>query len=266
MGQNQQCTSEPIKISIKEVVDFCWCPQYHKIKYNNPNEKNFKELYDIALHKCFYYYLGALQNNDPASCSITTLKKKWGKEWIKQKTNSEIICTPSAQKRDTYDSNRKSGIDAIITFDELMNEKQFPIILNKPYEIKITENIILTGTWEYVREIERNGKNIIQVMKFKTEYNKFQVNHQIEHDLELTAAAYAFSNQFNVDSFELVYVDIYKKKLIVTSRYDKDFKLLKNTVISTVQSLKHNIKCISPDKKCYHCEYRNVCVSYMKGE
>lgn len=256
---DQQCTSEVLTLNIKDVLDFSWCPRYYDLKNDNPNERNLKEAYDTALHKCFYQYLLALQNDSLEG--LKTLKYRWGKEWIKQKTNSEIICTPSALKRDTYDAKRKAGIEAIITFDKLMNESQFPIIINKPYSIKIDSDVVLTGIWEYVREVEVNNEKIIQIMKFRTENNRFQVLNQMHHDLELTAAALAFDQTFNANTVQLVYVDIYKKKMMASYRTNKDFELLKNTVTSVARCIKNDIKCISPDKKCYHCEYRDICSS-----
>lgn len=257
---DQQCTSAVLELNIKDVLDFCWCPKYYELKNNNPNERNLKEAYDIALHKCFYQYLLSLQN-DTLVEGLKTLKYRWGKEWVKQKTNSELICTPSAIKRDTYDAKRKAGIEAIITFDNLMSTPQFPILVNKDYSIRISNDVILKGTWEYIREVEIDGKKVIQLIKFKTETNKFQVLNHTHHDLELTAAALAFSKTFNQNNldFQLIYLDIYRKKMITSYRTQKDFELLKNTVINVAKCMRHNIKCISPDKRCYHCEYRDSC-------
>lgn len=256
MDQNKNLT-----LSIKDVLDYSWCPKYYELKNNNPNEQNLKEAYDAALHRCFYTYLLALQN-DTLTDSLKTLKYRWGKEWVKQKTNSEIICTPSAVKRDTYDAKRRAGIDAILTFDKLMNTPQYPILINRQYSVQIG-NVTLTGTWEYIREVEIDGRKVIQILKFRTENNRFQVISHMHHDLELTAAALAFSKMFNAPEFQLVYVDIYKKKMTISYRTEKDFKLLEETITSVAKSIKHNIKCISPDKKCYHCEYRDICASSL---
>ena len=217
-----------------------------------------KEAYDISLHNVFYAYLRALQN-DTLKNSIEFLKYKWGREWIKNKTSTEIILTPSALKRDLYDSKRRAGIDAIITFDDLMDEPQVPIIINREYELKITDNIILTGVWEYIREVSSGDKKIFQILKFKTENNRFQVLGQMHHDLELTAAEMAFKQTFNGEA-QLVYVDIYKKKMVPSYRTRSDHQDLIQTVKSVAQCLKHNIRCVSPDKRCYHCEYRNECL------
>lgn len=255
--------ADQTSLAISEVLDYCWCPKYYDLKHQNPNELNLKELYDKALHRVFYSYLTALQQ-DTLKESLGFLKYKWGKEWVKQKTNSQIICTPSALKRDTYEMKRKAGIDAIITFDDIMNVPQFPIIINKPYSVSIG-SIELTGIWEYVRELERpDGSRVVQLMKFRTENNRFQMSSQMSHDLELTAAALAFQETFNVNEFELVYVDIYKKKLVASTRTAKDYDLLKNTVKSVSACLKAGVRCISPDKKCYHCEYRNKCEASLR--
>ena len=247
------------RINIKDVIDYCFCPHYYFLKKNDPKNYNMKELYDVSLHKCFYEYLLALQT-DTLYSRIDTLKYRWGKEWIKPKKNSEIICTPTASHRDTYNQKRKTGIEALITFDKLMDEPQFPIIINKPYEIHVSNNLILCGTWEYVREVtnDDNSKSI-QIIKFKTEHDRFITNIASNHDLGLTAASMAFLNTFNVDSVELIYADIYKKKLISTIRGQSDYDLLKQTVIDTFKCIKNDIKIISPDKKCFHCEYRNEC-------
>ena len=249
-----------LTIDIKDVIDFCWCPKYYDLKKSNPSKKNLKQLYDEALHRCFYSYLLALQN-DTLENSIGTLKYKWGKEWVQQKTNSKLICTPSASKRDTYDSKRKAGVEAIITFDQLMNTPQFPVIINKPYSINIGD-VTLTGNWEYVREITQGDKKVFQILKFRVENNRFQMVSQMSHDLELTAAALAFKETFHQEA-QIVYVDIYKHKMIPSVRTDKDFQLLRDTVISVAKCIKHNIRCISPDKRCYHCEYRDLCVSTL---
>lgn len=258
MSQDQ-CISVDHEINIKDVIDFCKCPKYYELKKRYCGQYNLLEEYDKAIHECFYTYLHTLQL-DPSKCSITLLKQKWGKKWIKQSRNSEIICTPMANKRDTYDAKRLAGVHAILSFEEIIaNTPQFPIIVNKPYKLKITDNITITGTWEYIREIERNGEKIIQLLKFRTEHNWFSVNHQTFHDLELTAAALAFEETFNAKQFEIVYVDIYKKKLIASYRTRKDYDLLKKTVTGVVKCIQNDIQCISPDKNCYHCEYRKVC-------
>lgn len=261
MAEQYNSNNNEYRINIQDVLDFCFCPKYYDIKNKYPNKRNMKIHYDISLHEAFYSYLVSLQQGVLKN-SIDFLKKKWADKWIKQKRSEEIMLTPSATKRDTYDAKRISGINAIITFDRLMDEPQVPIAINLPYEFKISSNITLTGIYEYIREIPLDNDNSeIQILKFRTENNRFQIKNQRLHDLELTAANMAFHKMFNVNSEpRLVYVDIYEKKMIPSYRTKDDEKDLIKSIKSVVTCINNNIRCYSPDCKCYHCEYRNECL------
>ncbi len=249
-----------LKIDIKDILDYSFCPAYYHLKRRHINEYNLKQLYDEKLHEVFYAYLHALQLGTVKD-AMKFLKYRWGKAWIKQRTNSEIIYTPSAMKRDTYEGKRQAGIDAIITFEEMMRGPQFPIIINVPYEVPIAKGLMLTGIWEYVREIEKpdTKERVIQVIKFRPENNRFITDAMTDRDLELTASAYALKQKFNVDEFELLYLDIYRKSMFHSFRKEKDYNLLKETARSVAICIKNDLKCISPDKRCFHCEYRDIC-------
>jgi hypothetical protein len=132
-------------------MDYSWCPMYHQLKSKNPNVQIITNAYDDALHKCFYSYLTKMQNDN--FIDLGYLKQLWGRLWIKQKRNSEMIIKPTPSERDSYNKKRKDGIDAIISFHNLMNEiNQYPMIINKKFSIRISNNVILTGNWEYLME------------------------------------------------------------------------------------------------------------------
>lgn len=251
-----------MQLTTSNIQDYCFCPRYYLLKTNDPND-TINQAYDRAVHRCIYEYLYMLQN-DAKQISIDVLKRAWGREWIKQKTNSEMICTPSAGKRDTYDIKRKNGINAIFAFDEMMQEPQFPIIINKQYSIKIG-NVIVNGVWEYVREITRRDQKVFQIIRFRTESNRFDLKDQMNHDINLTAAYLAFKETFNQDYAELIYMDLYRKTMVPAFRTDKDIALFKETVRSVALSIKNNLQCVSPDKKCFHCEYRDICITKLGG-
>ena len=48
-------------------------------------------------------------------------------------------------------------------------------------------------------------------------------------------------------------------EILLNSKTKKDYDLLKKTVTGVVKCIQNDIQCISPDKNCYHCEYRKVC-------
>lgn len=259
-----------IIIDIKDIKDFCFCPYYYYLKRENPNEKNIKELYNDSLHKTFYAYLLALQENR-LERTLEFLKYQWGKEWIRYKNKKDIIAssttgyirvTKSAYIRDTYELLRKKGIEAIFKFDEIMlKDRQFPIIIGHKYQIEILPNIILTGTYEYVRELTVKDQKIIQIIKFFSQSNRFSsTNISRKFDIELIAMSYAFKETFNAKYFQVVAIDVDTKKTFINTYSDKEYNLLKETIKNVVICLQNNIKYISPDKQCYHCEYRNICM------
>lgn len=250
-----------LMIDIVDVRDFCFCPKYYDLKNKNRNEINVRTLYNKSLHRTFYAYLLALQENRLDS-TLEFLKYKWGKEWIKYKNTKDILVTRSSIWKDSHERLRKKGIDAIFNFNDIMlNDKQCPIIIGHKYQIEIIPNVILTGTYEYVRECTINNKKVIQLVKFITQTNRFNTNIARQFDIELMAAAYAFKETFNVDYFQAVTIEIETKKTTINTYTDKEYDLLKQTVKNVVLSIQNNIKCISPDKQCYHCEYRNVCIN-----
>lgn len=257
--------SNKVTVDIQDVIDFSFCPQYYYLKNKSKNEINSKILYDKSLHKTFYAYLMAFQE-DRLNSTLEFLKYRWGKEWIKYKYKStrDFIITCSAYQTDTYENLRKKGIDAIFKFNDIMMaEKQCPIIIGHKYQIEILPNIILTGTFEYVREVTIKDQKVIQVVKFISETNRFNTNMAKKYNLELIAMSYAFKELFDVDYFQVVSIEIETKRILVETYTDKEYDMLKETIKSTVLSIQNNIKCISPDKRCYHCEYRNVCINSL---
>lgn len=253
------------KIDIQEVLDYNYCPVYYRLVHENPGE-NLSEAYDKLLRSCFYSYINLLKNN--SSVDIGYLTKLWGKHWIKDKSMIKFMTTPSASMRDRHDVLRKSGIDSLISFHNLIKkDSQYPILINKGYSINITNNIILTGKWEYIREIQdENNNSIFQIIKFQHRKDKFQTLMQMRYDLELTAAAYAFESMFTAPEYQVVYANIYKEKMVPSFRSEQDFNILKQTVINTVKCINNNIYTISPDTRCFHCTYRNQCENYIKKE
>lgn len=259
-------TENKITIDIKDVISYAFCAQHYEF-YSEENVINFKQLYNNAIHEVFYSYLIALQN-DVLENTIEFLKYNWGKKWIKYKTKKELLTfqiEQSSAKRDYYESKRKKGIDAIINFDDIMSkDRQCPIIINHKYEIEILPNIILTGTFEYIRELTiHNNKKIFQVVKFMSETNRYSTNVEAIYNLETIAMSYAFKNLFNVDYFQSVTIDIEKKKIFASICSDKDYDILKSTVKSAVIGILNDIKLVSPNKQCYHCEYRNKCSNIL---
>ena len=248
-------------IDIQEILDYNYCSNLYKLKYLNEQvEENLTDKYDKTLRKCFYAYLNMLKNN--SSVEVNYLTRLWGKYWIKDKSTLKLMTKASANSRDKYDVLRKSGIDSLISFHDMIKiGEQYPILVGKEYRVNITPTIILTGKFEYIREFNLGGDNhVFQIIKFNHKKDKYLTMYQMRHDLELTAMDYAFQSLFKIDEpQQMVYANIYKEKFVPSYRNQKDFEILKQTVINTVKCITNEIYNISPDSKCFMCSYRNQC-------
>ena len=250
-------------IDITDIKDFSFCSLYYNIKNKNKNEINLRTLYDKSIHRTFYAYLLALQE-DKLDSTLEFLKYRWGKEWIKHKKTKDLLITRSARWRDTYENLRRRGIEAIFKFNDIMlNDRQCPIIIGHKYQIEIIPNVILTGTYEYVRELTVKNSKVIQVVKFVASTNRLATNFERQFDLESIAMSYAFEQTFDIDYFQVVSIDVETQRQYINTYTNKEYELLKRTVKNVVLSIQNNINCISPDTRCYACEYRNICINSL---
>lgn len=255
-----------ITIDIKDVIDFCFCPLLYKYKKETPNELNIRELYDHEIRKTVYQFLFDLQNDKEMNSSLEFLKYLWGKYWIRSKTKKDLLITPSAYKRDTWDNKRQNGIKSIINFDEMIGrDSQFIIAVKHRYEIEIIPNVVLTGVFECIREKQNeDGTKTIQLINFVVDSNVYDTVMAQSYNLESIAAAFAFEQLFDKVEYQSITMNILTKKTYFKNFNEKDFKLLKDTVKSVIISLQNNINCTAPGQKCFHCSYRKKCEKNMK--
>lgn len=255
-----------IKISIQDVLDFCYCSRYYKLRCDD-NSINEQELYDKCLHKVFYSYLRRLMDGYIDQKAIGYLKYLWGQEWIKEKNRDDILISMSSYHHSNYETKRRQGIHAITAFNNLLNDvPQTPLVIDYPWEVHIAGNIYLTGRWEYIREIEGENNPIIQLILINSSSNRAVTNASLDHDLLATAMQYAFNQTFGNVANQLVYLDTVNERLRYSVRTSRDFELLKRTVISVALSLMNGIECVSMDRKCYYCEYRGKCSSSIGSD
>lgn len=260
-----------MRIDIQDVIDYCYCPMYYFLRTKYPDIYSASHLYDVRIKECFYRYIKKFQAD--GIFDITSFKSDWGETWIKPRYNrqSNILCYVNGTKNDTHELRRKDGIKAIIALHNLLSvEKQYPILVNTKYDIPITKNIYLTGTFEYIREfVQEDNKSIIQLCFLITSYKGISTptRNFLDHGLFITSSCYAFLKTFNIDndSFQPVIFEMYKKRKRLALRSMYDYELLKRTIINTVKCIVNNIWCISPDDKCFLCKYRMICLKTLNN-
>lgn len=253
-----------MKIDISEIIDYCFCPMLYKFRYKDTHLKtkyiNTIEKYDVDMHKVVYSFFSLIQAKEPVS--IEMLKRTWGSLWLGNKTKHEIAFSEPSTWRDTHNEKRKDGLKAILKFfDKFSLKPGWPIAVNKKYEVEIAKNLILTGTWEVIREVDGH----IEIIDFKVD-DKLHNKISIEKDLSVTAASYAFRKSFGTKEDALSYYGLSKGKKHNTGRTTDDYKMLVHTVKCVAIAVKNNLFYACPDSKCFSCPYKHMCNSNLNYE
>ena len=252
-------TTKNLILDIQEVIDYCFCPQFYELSHSIDSIVDMSYLYEQTLKRTFSAYLRAFQSGTRQD-TLSFLKNEWGRNWIRFKNEKELLVFRN-KHYDTYDSKRKAGIDAIYNFEEFINkDSQLPIIINHKYEIQLDNNIILTGTIDYVRQVTIKDEPVIQLINYRITTRSLGIAN-IEKRLNLSsiANAYAFKELFDIDKFQIVDYEPSTNRINIYNYDDKEFNLLKQTVKDTAICIANNLKPISPSKTCHLCHFRNVC-------
>ena len=257
------------KISIKEVMDYCFCPMFYYLRYlanqRVDDSAMVNEKYDHDLHLTLYNYFNILQNNERSK--IGHLKRTWGSLWIGKRGASEFITTTIPDKKDTFNGRRRSGIEALVRFHEKWkNNEGYLIAVNTDFEVPIHQNLILTGTWELIREVEINGQREIQLVIFTTNPERRKSSLALNRDLVMTAHSYAFLHNFKKKEGACV---VYGLETGDFNRYTLEqdqYSLLKYTVSCVAQNIEDRRFPVCPSDKCSHCLYKVRCRMFMNDE
>lgn len=246
-------------ISIDEIIDYTFCPIKYLLKYKYKNIKtqyvDLIEKYDRDIHKVIYYSFSKVQ--DGSVMRIEDIKTAWGRHWIKDKRKHNIVFIDTLFNKDTYNERRKKGYESLLNFHKKFScDPYLPILIDYPYELKINDDLTITGNIELVRKIEND---ILQLCVFKTDehtHNKPNNNY----DLRLMASSLALSHIVE-NKIEIMTYHVDKassRKHII--KESKDIFLA--SVKQICKAIKNKIFYISPSTKCNSCIYKDICSDY----
>ena len=251
-------------ITIQEIIDYSKCPMYYFFKYKNKDLKteyiNLIEKYDIDIHKALYYSFTRVQEGSPIR--IEDLKAAWGRAWVKDKRKSELIFTDTLLNKDTYNERRRKGLTSLITFHKNFNKNPgFPVIINKKYNLKISNNLTLIGSHEVIREMkDEMDKNYIEVCTFKTdEHTNNKINKQF--DLKLIGSALAIKEEIQNVDFKYMMYHVDKNNFYYMNDLDMKRNIFNTTITNIYKAIYNKLYYICPSEKCMYCTYRELCAS-----
>lgn len=254
-------------VDIQQIIDYAKCPMYYKFKYINKDLKteyiNTIEKYDEDIHKVIYYSFTRVQESQPIR--IEDIKAAWGRAWIKDRRKSGILFTDTLSNKDTYNERRKKGIENLLHFQKVFSkDESFPIIINKKYEIQLSKNIILTGSFEVVRECTDSiGDKFIECCVFKTDEH---TNNKVckEFDLKLSASSIALKEIMKNENIKYMIYHVDKKSKSYIDKNTMSLNVFKKTIINVYKAIHNNIFYMSPDERCHYCIYKELCSNVEK--
>ena len=249
-------------LDIKEVVDYAGCPMLYKYRYvdrhpNKPKTISLREKYDVDLHKCIYSFFIFLKSE--GKVSLRDMKKRWADLWVGNTTTQELAYSDPKDWRDVYQEKLRSGIDAVLNFWNFYSDNPGdPIVINQRYALKLACGITLTGTWDLIREVEYGDVKILEVIDFKT--GDFWNNKlAAKHDMEITAASYAFRSLFRSKEDGVVYHGLTKNAAYRSTRNNDDFRALEVVVANVAKAIEQKLYYACPSDKCNGCAYKTLC-------
>lgn len=227
-----------------------------------------KDKYQKAVLECVFQYMDRASTLETSP--ISYLKLCWGSKWIKEESVNKLLLVPSSVKRDTYNTKRVLGMDALLNFMDLLDKsKQIPLVWNKEFSVPLEDtddSIIIKGSWDIIFEVESNNQTCIKIVKVLPESNRFITKMSIRRNLEITLMYYAFTRMFSTKKpIVLSVFDLETNKEWITERNENDVSILRETVKNVIYCINRNISLLSPDKRCYHCDIRHLCGSVIEN-
>ena len=242
------------KIDIEEVITYSYCPMLYKYIYIDKKvdkKTTIQREFEYSFKKTVFGFLASCADNDTTFNSIKII---WGRIWIKKKKTIEYIYSDPKSWRNTHNEFRKTGISTLKSFyDYFVLTSMFPILFNKKYNVNVG-NITLTGRFDVICEIDKQ----IKILSIKANSKKADYL-VISKDMNVTAMSYAFNEIFNIKEDCILIFNSQKGNVTETTRDEKEYTQLKNTVTSVYKCIHNNIFYMCVDDRCNHCSCKKIC-------
>lgn len=250
------------QISIDEIVDYSKCPMYYFFKYKqkaSTDKIDVLSKYEEDLKKVVYYSFCKMQEGE--FIRVEDIKQMWGKLWVKDKRKTELVFSDSSLHKDTYNVKRIKGLESLLSFkDYLADNKGFPIAINQEYKIRL-DDMILTGKFEVVREIENsNGEKQIQVCLFKTDRDVPKLTNRYDMKFHCDALAIERMVEKDLKPNGMIYY-LEKGKIITKSCSSIERQIFLHNIRTVASLIRNNVFYMSVNSNCQSCIYKDICGS-----
>lgn len=266
--------------NIEEVIDYIKCPMLYRQRhieqidttytglknaYPKYNESNMFENFERESRKLAYHIFNYIQ--DGRYPSIYLLRQKWSQIWCKDKTKEDLMFESTTTGMNIRKRLEKQGVQAIdYMHPKFKADPGLPIVVGKRIQLDLGRHK-LSVTIDLIREVERQGKDILEMMVFKTGLESRTINKSmttpsnlhIRNDVLTTAASLAFRQMVGQVEDQIVYYDMINDKEYRTRRTDKDRDALLSIVDNVERGIKAEIFYPVLDQRCISCPFEAKC-------
>lgn len=250
-----------MKLLIDDIQRYLTCSKLFQLrrecKIPTQQYSSIDDKYIIELKQMVYFFFNQIKNN--GYVNLKMMKLKWGKLWIGERHREDLFVPNEDPVKGWYRKREKDGWDVIFKLWKRFGQKDPDkdkilmdvIAINAVYMINILPDVQLYGVWP-----------IINVVDEKTQIMDFRLNDDIgslKRDLILTSASLAFKENFNTKEDKLLLYSLDKDRLLSTSRTDKDYRMLTETVKDFVRGIKSGVYIRAMSKRCDDCPYSYYC-------
>ncbi|MDO8608953.1 MAG: UvrD-helicase domain-containing protein [bacterium] len=245
-------SSNPITISYSQIESFNMCPLQYKYYYviKLPTQTSASLSFGISIHKTLQAFYQDFRKN--TSINENALLQYYNNTWI-----------PIGYSSHAHELKmKKEGENILHTFFKEHHDPKIQIIdLEKPFKIKITPTIFLTGK---IDRIDKLISNSIEIIDYKTGKKPKQKELENNPQLSIYALAATEKNIYNkkIEQVDLSFFYIQTNEKITLHKTDEDMLRIKESIIETVNQIQKST--YEPHKGiwCDYCPFRMICEAW----
>ena len=242
---------DSLQLSPTSVGDLEFCPQKYlfsrswKIRGGPAAQMSFGSV----MHNTIKYFIGALSKG--RTLPFEEVEKKFELEWT------------SAGFEDPYQEAeyKKEGLAELRAFHaSALAAPPDVIAQEKPFELPMDNNVVLTGRMDQVNRI---APGAVEIVDYKT--GKPRDEKKAEKDAQLSAYALAAREAFDWNPVRLTFYNLQNNQAVSASRDDKALDKLCGEIQEAAADIRAGRFPPKPGYWCRSCDYESLCPAREQG-
>ena len=242
---------EPLKLSSSAVENFRKCPQQYAFSYlwGFKDSPRATLSFGSVMHTTIKRFLEQLKKG--LELPLEEVQRIYETEWT------------SAGYEDEYQEAeyKKDGLEQLKSFHTyILSEKPEILDQEKPFELPLENDVILTGRMDQVNNL---GRNQVEIVDYKT--GKPKKESEVRKNLQLSIYALAAKEIFEWDPVRLVFHYLQNNSTQSTTRDSKQIAEAEKIIQETAADIRARHFPPHPGYACRSCAYSLICPAYEES-